>query len=109
MWNDAKTYWEAFKTDQRALGPGETGVSETRDWVLRLLRELGYGRPEFRAAAEEINGRRYPIQHRSGPVPLHILSFQQDIDHAAVAAVGQPRLSPHALLQEYLNASDAAL
>ena len=109
LWNDAKTYWEAFKIDQKALGSGETGVSETRDWVLRLLREIGYGRPEYRAAAEEINGRRYPIQHRSGPVPLHILSFQQDIDRAAVAAAGQPRLSPHALLQEYLNASDAAL
>src|SRR5215216_4539606 len=65
-WNRAKTYWEAFKADRENFGESETGLTETRDWVFRLLRELGWERPDFRAAAEELNGRRYPIQHRSG-------------------------------------------
>ena len=105
-WNRAKTYWEAFKADREALGESDTGLTETRDWVFRLLRELGWERPEFRAAGEELNGRRYPIQHRSGPVPLHVISAQLDLDKAVSAGAGQPRVTPHGLVQEYLNASE---
>jgi len=110
-WSRAKSYWQSFATMRDVLGPDETGVTETREqWIFPLLRELGFGRPEFRAAAEELGGRRYPIQHRSGPVPLHVVSFrQEDLERAVAAGAGQPRVSPHALVQEYLNRSHTAL
>lgn len=110
-WNRAKAYWQSFSAMRESLRAEESGVTETREqWVFPLLRELGFDRPEFRAAAEELGGRRYPIQHRSGPVPLHIVSFRQsDLDRSVATGVGQPRVSPHALVQEYLNRSDDSL
>src|SRR4051812_39047875 len=61
-WNRAKAYWQSFSAIRETLKEDESGVTETREqWILPLLRELGFDRPEFRAAAEEIGGRRYPI------------------------------------------------
>ncbi len=95
---------------RESLKADESGVTETREQCFPLLRELGFERPEFRAAAEELGGRRYPIRHRSGAVPLHIVSFRQvDLDRSVSAGAGQPRVSPHGLIQQYLNRSDASL
>src|SRR6266542_1541501 len=110
-WNRTKGPWQSFTAMREILKDDETGVTETREqWIFPLLRELGFERPEFRAAAEEIGGRRYAIQHRSGPVPLHVVSFRQnDLDKSVAAGAGQPRTSPHALVQEYLNRSEESL
>src|SRR5579859_303609 len=110
-WNRAKAHWQSFSAMRESLKPDESGVTETRElWIFQLLREVGFDRPEFRAAAEEVGGRRYPIQHRSGPVPLHIVSFRQsDLDRSVSAGAGQPRVSPHGLIQEYLNRADDSL
>src|ERR671938_1569347 len=63
-WAACKIYWEAFKAIRSRLGAGESGVTETREqWVLPLFRELGYGRLSYRAAAEVIDARSYPISH----------------------------------------------
>ncbi len=107
-WARAKGYWAAFRAATQDLPEAESGVTQTRQqWLLPLLRELGYGEPEFRAAAEEVDGRRYLISYRAGPVPLHLVGFRQSLDQAVPAAAGQRRLSPHALLQDYLNRADA--
>ncbi len=107
-WARAKTYWAAFQAAREGLAKDETGVTQTREqWLLPLLRELGYRDVEFRAAAEVIDSRRYSLSHRSGPIPLHLLSFRQDLDRVFPAVAGGLRTSPHALLQDYLNRSDA--
>src|SRR5260370_2589182 len=94
-WNRAKAYWQSFAAMRESLKPEESGVTETREqWIFPVLRELGFDRPEFRAAAEELGSRRYPIQHRSGPVPLHIVSFRQvDLDRSGSAGARQPPVS----------------
>jgi hypothetical protein len=117
-WRKVQNFWAAFQSATEDLPPAESGVSETREqWLLPLLRTLGY-RPEFQREAEDIGNRRYFIPHRDGPVLLHLVSFRQDLDHAANAA-GQRRAdpgsppssprrggSPHAELQELLNLSE---
>ncbi len=110
-WEHAKAYWAAFRAATEELQPGESGVTETRElWLLPLFRELGYGRLVFRQAAEEAGGRRYAISHQAGKgpgaPPVHTVSFRQEIDRAPGArelAPGQLRMSPHGLVQEYLN------
>src|SRR5581483_5296455 len=101
-WTRCKAYWAAFRAATEALGPDESGVSETREqWLLPLFRELGYGRLVYQQAAEEVEGRRYPISHRAGDYagapPVHTVSFRQEIDRSAgsMEEMGR-RISPHA-------------
>ncbi|HZK67106.1 MAG TPA: N-6 DNA methylase, partial [Chloroflexota bacterium] len=114
-WGRVKAYWSALQASREGLPEADTGVTETREqWVLPLLRELGYGRLEHRAAAEEIEGRRYLISHRSASgkavVPVHVVSFRQDLDHSRrEAGTDGVRLSPHSLVQEYLNRGGSLL
>ncbi len=66
-WTNARAHWAAFRATSSALGPRESGTSETREqWIIPLFRELGWGRLAFRAAAEEMDGKRFPISHRGG-------------------------------------------
>jgi N-6 DNA Methylase len=109
-WAACKIYWEAFKAIRSRLGHGESGVTETREqWVLPLFRELGYGRLSYRAAAEVIDERSYPISHRAGEgadaPPIHIVAVSQDLDRGEGKRTvsNGPRVSPQGLMQDYLN------
>src|SRR5690606_10402757 len=46
-----------------------------------------------------------PSPSAQHPTPVHIVGWRQDLGR--VAPSGRPRLSPHALVQEYLNRSEA--
>ncbi len=109
-WAACKVYWEAFKVTRAHLGETESGLTETREqWVLPLFRELGYGRLSYRAAAEVIDDRTYPISHRGGEnvdgPPVHIVAAGQDLDRGEGkrTIAGGLRVSPQGLMQEYLN------
>jgi hypothetical protein len=108
-WERARTFWAAWQASRE--GPGGAGVSELREqWLLPLFKELGYGRLVYRPAAEELDGRRFPISHRAGEdadaPPVHTVAPNGGLDQAARAdGSGAPRRSPHGWLQEYLNAS----
>ena len=102
-WNLAISHWKAFKTKRENLSESESGTSETRRyWMLPLLQVLGY---ELTTAnAEIINGKSYAISHRStnkDGFPIHIVGVNQSLDKRADS--GGARLSPHTLVQEYLN------
>ena len=106
-WQAARGQWALFQSYLADLPAGETGTSETREqWVLPLLRILGYQLVRNRSAYV-VQGRTYAISHRiaqsdadDGP-PVHIESIRASLD--ARPPSGRPRLSPHALVQEYLN------
>jgi hypothetical protein len=110
-WERVKAYWAAFEAARQG---GGVGVTETREqWLLPLFRELGYGRLVYRQAAEEVGGRRYAISHQAGEgpdaPPVHTVSVHQPIERAPATretAPGQLRMSPHGLLQDYLNRTD---
>lgn len=102
-WGLAISHWKAFKTKRENLSDSESGTSETRRyWMLPILQVLGY---ELTSAnAEIINGKSYAISHRStnkDGFPIHVVGVNQSLDKRAES--GGTRLSPHALVQEYLN------
>ncbi len=107
-WARAKNYWAAFRSATEELPEGESGLTQTRaQWLQPLLRELGYRELQYDAAGEVIDERRFPRYYRSGPVPLHVLTLRQKLDSSLPSSSGQRRGNPHALMQEYLNLSDA--
>jgi hypothetical protein len=102
-WSLAVSNWNAFKFKREGLNDTDTGTAETRRyWMLPLLQVLGF---ELATSnAEIINGKTYAISHRAtnkDGFPIHIVGVNQSLDKRAES--GGTRLSPHALVQEYLN------
>jgi hypothetical protein len=135
-WGDAKAYWSAFQRGLARLDESDTATTLTRDqWVLPLLRSFGYD-PFYTAKADVVDGKTYAISHRAGqrrerlasPLaeqraaqwegsydvsgtadlsdkpPLHIVGCRVGLEQRPPS--GNPRLSAHALVQEYLNRTD---
>jgi hypothetical protein len=107
-WNRLNGLWGAFQAARGRLGPDDAGTTLTRErWLLPLFQELGYGRL-VTVRAVEIDGKSYPISHRWQNVPLHLVGCGLPLERKTAGAAGASRLSPHSLVQEYLNRSDEA-
>lgn len=108
-WADASSLWDIFKRKKEALEGDERqmGTSETRNfWIIPLLGVLGYDL-SFSQRAEEVQGKSYAISHRDESrdgFPVHIMGFKDSLDKKRKD--GGPRMSPHALVQEYLNLTE---
>lgn len=106
-WADAKDQWNIFKRRTEKLNDTQSGVEETRKyWIIPLLENLGY-KPEYQRSAEIVNANSYTISHRDTNIdtfPIHIMGINDNLDKKRES--GGPRMSPHALLQEYLNVTD---
>ena len=104
-WAAARAHYGAFKMRVERLKETETGASETRNsWIIPLLRELGYDVEKANAFVHPDTQKTYAISHRAENLtgfPIHIMGIRDDLDKRREA--GGPRLSPHALTQEYLN------
>ena len=105
-WGDAKTYWAAFQRRLAKLAETETATSSTREyWAVPLLESLGY-KPEYQAKAEIVEGQTFAISHRAevgiDKPPIHIIGSRLRLEER----IGKPRLSAHALMQEYLNCTE---
>ncbi|MCS7017442.1 MAG: hypothetical protein NZM42_15170, partial [Gemmatales bacterium] len=76
-------------------------------WMVPFLQLLGY-EPRLNPRAWVVDGLTFAVSHRAGAAedapPLHIVGARQALGR--VAASGRPRLSPHALVQEYLNRTE---
>ena len=108
-WNALQGAWASFRAAQERLPAGDLGTTVTRErWLLPLFRELDYGRLQT-ATAVEIDGRSYPISHGWEQVPIHLVSYQLDLDKRTPGVAGAASASPHSLLQVFLNRSDANL
>jgi hypothetical protein len=108
-WSDAQDYWRIFSRHAQDLTAGETGVTLTRErWIARLFNDLLGYELTFQAAGAVLEGQTFPISHRAGPgtdwPPVHIAGFREDLDQRPES--GRRRLSPQALVQEYLNRTD---
>ncbi len=108
-WNRLVPAWKALKKALKMENmPGPlTGVTRER-WLLPLFQELGYGRLTP-SKAIEIEGKTYPISHFWNNVPIHLLGVDIDLDRRTPGVHGAARQSPHSLVQEFLNRSDAHL
>ncbi len=107
VWTDAQTYWEAF-LHRQARASAESITTITREqWVIPLLEALGY-QLTFQRRAAEADGRSYAISHRAGSdesaPPVHVVGY--DLDLGSRPPAGRGTLSPHGLVQDYLNRSE---
>lgn len=103
-WQDARAQWQIFKNKLLRLKEGETAATETRSfWILPLLSNLGYDFQYFKQS-EEINGKSFWINNRDNNLagfPLFIAGYNESLDKRPVSR--SIKVSPHALVQEYLN------
>jgi hypothetical protein len=106
-WQDAKGQWTIYKSKLARLKEGETGTTETRNfWISPLLTNLGYNLT-FNRTSEELNGKSFPIGYRDSNLdnfPVYVGGYHESLDKRPENK--QLRISPHALVQEYLNYSE---
>lgn len=108
-WNRLSGLWQAYADRLSKLPDDDPATTPTRElWVLPLLDELRF-EGLTPVAAFEIEGSSYPISHIAGKVPVHILGAGTPLDVRTPGRAGAARLSPHALVQEFLNRSDDQL
>ena len=94
-WDDARKAW--LKSQQH-------GTDTWAGWVRPLLKALDYNFPGGGATAGGVGGGKYAVNHLSetGDAPLHF-TRQADLDR--VTDETGLRVSPHGLMQGYLNAT----
>ncbi len=107
-WGDAKAYWAAFQRRLGRLEQDDLATSITREqWVVPLLESLGFV-PVYTAKAEVVDGQTYAISHRAdegeNKPPIQVIGCRVKLDKRPPS--GMPRLSAHALMQEYLNRTE---
>ena len=105
-WSRLVPIWQAFRKEREKTSSGTTETRE--DWLAPLFQELGFGKLTL-SKAETIGGKSYAISHRRGDVPIHQISFRLELDRRAERVAGASRVSPHTLLQEYLNRTENSL
>jgi hypothetical protein len=108
-WTHLLGCWAAFRTSAEKLPDGDPGTTVTREkWLLPLFQELGFGRLTGTKTIE-IEGKSYPVSHGWGHVPIHLVGCNVDIDKRALGVTGASRMSPHSLVQEFLNRDQTRL
>ena len=104
-WAYLRPAWQAWR---EAAGERPMSVRQTREqWLLPLLRELGYGQVPV-AGGLSVDGTDYPVSHLWQNVPVHLLGPEVDLDRRNPGVAGAAR-APQAMLQEFLNRSDEHL
>jgi hypothetical protein len=107
-WNRLLPTWDAFKAAAEKLPPGDPGHALTLNkWLLPLWRTLEYGQLDP-TRPFEIDGKEYAISHIRHHSPMHLVGFRQDLDKRVETPEGK-KPSPHGLVQEFLNRSEAHL
>lgn len=108
-WSVLRPAWAGYREALAALGEDERATSLTRDrWLRVLLRELGFALAPQRAALV-VDERPFAVSHLAGPVAAHLLGRGVLLDRRTPGVVGAAERPPHALMQEFLNRSDAYL
>ena len=106
-WADAQDLWRIFHRKLDATRAGTSATTETRTfWVLPLLGLLGY-QVELARKGEEVLGKNYFLSHRVAvrdQFVVHIMGYRDSLDKKREDS--GPRMSPHALVQEYLNLTE---
>jgi hypothetical protein len=122
--------WEAMLAAHRKWGAalarlpeGDAATKLTREkWLLPLLYEFGWGRPEalrhgltVKPGLGETDPQHFPISHRvSWPdaanpeawAPIHLVGAGIDLDTKTPSVTAR---APQSMLQDYLNREDNAL
>ena len=109
-WADAQDYWRIFQRKLESLKPEAVATTETRQqWIGPLLSLLGY-QLEYQREGTVIGEKNYPSSHRitnRANTVTHVIGYRDPagLDRKPERTIG-PRMSAHALVQEFLNLSD---
>lgn len=108
-WADAKD-WRIFQRKLETRKSESPATTETRNnWVVPLLGLLGY-QLEYQQRGTELNGKTYAISHRvtnRGNAAIHISGYREPAGLDRKPEKAALRMSAHAMVQEYLNLSEA--
>jgi hypothetical protein len=122
-WEAMLAAHRAWRTALERLPEGDPATKLTRDkWLLPLLYELGWGRPDVVSGGlavspglGETEAPPFPISHRvawpdaataSAWVPLHLVGGGIDLDTKTPSVTAR---APQAMVQDYLNREDHSL
>ena len=123
-WDAALGAHRAWKIALARLPGNDAATALTRDkWLLPLLYELGYGRPEALSGGidlppglGETQPKHYPVSHQlswraGGPeaeaaVPLHLVGGGVALDNPTPGVTAR---APQSMLQDFLNRSHRCL
>ncbi|WP_298069613.1 N-6 DNA methylase [uncultured Mailhella sp.] len=119
-WQKMLAVWRRFAELRDHLPEGDPGTRLTREeLLLPLFAELGYGRlvaarPEDRlvrhaGTTPDSQEKSWPISHFWLHSPIHLVGCGVDMDRRTRGIAGAAQSSPHSLVQEFLNRSDAHL
>jgi len=105
VWSDARAYWEALQRAVRHLPEDDPATTATRNqWIQPLLEALDF-RPHYFPKAEVHGGLTFAVSHRAEAdpesPPIHVEGLRTDLDRR-----GRLRVSPHSLVQDYLNRTE---
>jgi hypothetical protein len=108
VYRDARDLYAVFRRGLERLPQGDAATTLTRErWVIPFLGLLGY-ELRYNPRPSELGGQSFAVSHRAGEnedaPPVYIVGARRDLGR--VDPSGRPRVSPHALLQEFLNRSD---
>jgi len=108
-WNRLLGAWAAFQAASKDLKESDAGTGITREkWLLPFFQELGYGRLLV-ARTFDLEGKSYPISHGWNRTPIHLVGRNVDLDRRFPGVAGAAKVSPHGLVQEFLNRSSEHL
>lgn len=100
-WGLVKAYWQIFQVNVNKNTPEVTRIH----LVEPILELLAY-QPVLSGTPEMVGYKPYAITHRTeegkDKPPLHIVEYQYLLDKCPPIQ-GQRRISPHNLMQDYLN------
>lgn len=103
-WNRLQGLWEHFST-RTLTGDGPLTGPTRQEWLLPLFQELGFGHlasgPGF-----DVEGKPYPISHVWESIPIHLVGAGVEPGRRTAGVAGAASMSPHGLVQEFLNRSD---
>jgi len=108
VFQDARDLYHVFRRGLDRLLENDPATTLTRErWMIPFLGLLGY-ELRYNSRSYELGGQPFAVSHRAGEnedaPPVHIVGARRSLDR--VDPSGRPRVSPHALLQEFLNRSD---
>jgi hypothetical protein len=108
-WARLTGLWAAFQDAREKLPESDRGTTLTRErWLLHLFHELGYGRLTTKPAIEA-DDHSFAISHGYRSSPIHLLGCRIDLERSQRGVAGASSSSPHGLLQDCLNRSNAHL
>jgi hypothetical protein len=107
-WSHLTGSYRRFRDDLAKLPDGDHAVGLTRErWLSQLLIDLGYGRvAPTPTGGLAVGDRSYPVSHRWGATPMHLLGWGVELDSRTPGVTGAAQRAPHAMVQEVLNRTD---